>query len=162
MTYYKKGSWNAICLGCNEKKSSESFYIHSNGKPRKKCKQCHLKISAQWTSRNKIQRTLSAKSRLQNPEKKEKALEATRRWRIKNKAYDAHRSMMYRQRKTNQMPLWCDINKIKEIYLHCPAGHHVDHIVPLKGKFVSGLHVPWNLQYLPAKENLQKRNLYVG
>ena len=70
--------------------------------------------------------------------------------------------MMYRQRKTNQMPLWCDINKIKEIYLHCPAGHHVDHIVPLKGKFVSGLHVPWNLQYLPAKENLQKRNLYVG
>jgi hypothetical protein len=51
---------------------------------------------------------------------------------------------------------WDDV--ITLIYEDCPDGYHVDHIDPINAIDRSGLHVPWNLQYLPALDNHQKSN----
>jgi len=38
--------------------------------------------------------------------------------------------------------------------------HHVDHIIPLQGKKVSGLHVFSNLRVIPGSDNVKKSNKY--
>lgn len=93
-------------------------------------------------------------------------LESKRKW-AKTRKRDKIASMMYsRLRQSNMLkakPKWVDPKEIKEIYdSRCP-GQHVDHIVPLKGvdrksgvHIVCGLHVPWNLRVIEAKDNDSK------
>lgn len=74
----------------------------------------------------------------------------------------------YRSKKINATPNWLtelDLAKIESIYALAKTlerldgkKRHVDHIVPLRGKIVSGLHVPDNLQILTADENLSNNN----
>ncbi len=62
-----------------------------------------------------------------------------------------------------RVPMWQTADEKKQIqlfYQFCPIGMAVDHIVPLCGKMVSGLHVLSNLQYLTPEENSRKRNHY--
>lgn len=77
-----------------------------------------------------------------------------------NKEYMAFKSSKRRAAKLQRTPTWSDLEKIKEIYNNCPEGHHVDHIIPLQGEKVSGLHIPENLQYLTVEENLKKGNKF--
>lgn len=73
----------------------------------------------------------------------------------------AAKTAKYRANKLSATPIWITDAQLEEmvrIYKDCPKGHHVDHIIPLQGKEAKGLHVPWNLQYLPAKENQRKSN----
>lgn len=68
--------------------------------------------------------------------------------------------------KKNATPLWFSLDDAKQIrdifkqreQLTKQTGidHHVDHIIPLNGTTVCGLHVPWNLRIIPAIENLSK------
>ena len=73
----------------------------------------------------------------------------------------------YQTRKRNAIPKWANLEKIMAIYeiaawLTKESGEefHVDHIVPLQGKTVCGLHCEANLTLLPATENLSKSNRY--
>jgi len=66
---------------------------------------------------------------------------------------DKAMSARQRAKRLLRFPDWADEKAIYEIYENCPEGHDVDHIVPLLGKKVSGLHIPENLQYLPSYIN---------
>lgn len=74
------------------------------------------------------------------------------------KAYWTWFGALKRAKKRKATPAWADLEKIKEIYRQRPQGHHVDHIVPLVSPVVCGFHCEANLQYLPAKENMSKKN----
>lgn len=72
-----------------------------------------------------------------------------------------------RAAKLQRTPPWVDWDAVARLYdqaqrLSEQTGipHHVDHIIPLQGKRVSGLHVQGNLQILTATENSKKRNHY--
>jgi 5-methylcytosine-specific restriction endonuclease McrA len=93
-----------------------------------------------------------------------------KRWKKENVGLVMSATVKRRLSKINRTPNWLTVEDnwlIKEIYdlaslrsKVTKVAWHVDHIVPLQGKNVSGLHTPWNLQLLTAKENLKKRNSF--
>ena len=75
-----------------------------------------------------------------------------------------------RAAKLSATPTWlkqADLDEIYKIYLLCSCynivseeEYHVDHIVPLQGANVCGLHVPNNLQIIKAVDNIKKSNSF--
>jgi hypothetical protein len=72
-----------------------------------------------------------------------------------------------RAKAINRLPAWADKKAIKAIYenarrLTRETGlvHQVDHVVPLNGHYVSGLHVAANLRVIPGVENAKKHNYF--
>lgn len=91
---------------------------------------------------------------------KEMVKASSKKWRDENKEYKQHLNKKRELLVKNRIPKWADIEKIKEFYANRPSGFHVDHVIPISGKNVSGFHVIENLQYLPANENLKKSNSF--
>jgi len=74
----------------------------------------------------------------------------------KEKARRSARRSYFRQ----ATPAWADLKAIAQFYQGCPAGSEVDHVVPIKGRKVCGLHVIDNLQYLSTGANRSKLNRF--
>lgn len=103
---------------------------------------------------------LKGKSVVQRILHKEQKKEYQRKYTIENKGILAEKARLKRISSKDRQPPWANKDKIIEIYRECPEGYQVDHIIPLYGKNVSGLHVENNLQYLTSYENRVKANKF--
>lgn len=126
------------------------------------CMACSREKSAKWTLLNR-EKYLELKT-ASNDKRKLKNQAYARMWRQANpekkNAIEANR----RASKLQRTPAWANQSSIKMFYevadVLSRGGvlFHVDHIIPLKGKEVSGFHVENNLQILPWHHNLRKGN----
>jgi 5-methylcytosine-specific restriction endonuclease McrA len=146
------------------------------------CKACYdekqddnIERSRKWRSGNPEKSiVMSRRYRKENPDKTAETLKKRKQRYIEECGSEELYYKLHYQRyqdtfkessasRRSQCPPWVDKSELRQIYEACPEGHHVDHIHPIKGITpegwpVSGLHVPWNLQYLPAVDNIRKKN----
>jgi hypothetical protein len=89
-------------------------------------------------------------------------------WKARNSGKVAAYNVSRQNAKTGATPKWLTKEhheQIATIYLQAQiwtevtgVAYHVDHVIPLKGKNVCGLHVPWNLRSIKGEENIRKSN----
>lgn len=91
-----------------------------------------------------------------------------KQWRDSNRSNVLAACAKRRTLQLQRTPGWADDGAIKEVYKRRESisqitgiVHHVDHIIPLKGKTVCGLHVEYNLQVIARGANLEKGNKLV-
>ena len=162
-------------------------YNEANKEKRKAYRDANKeKINARskaWYEANKEKSINRAKARYQDNKEEKKAYDKAYRKANKEKIKDIKKAWceankekvnaLTAKRKASKLqrtPSWLtkeDWAEIEEFYkeaqrLREETGeeYHVDHIIPLQGKNISGLHVPSNLQILRATENLSKGNRY--
>ncbi len=130
----------------------------------------HIKASAkQWRERNKErERERDLRRRRSNPEGHRRRVKA---WADGNREKLNSVYAQRRARSKSATPPWLTqvergriLLKYKEakvMSLLTGIRHEVDHVIPLNGKSVSGLHVPWNLRVIPARENKRKSKKFL-
>jgi hypothetical protein len=156
------------CTLCNNLKPLSEYHKGKGYKDGIKsyCKSCAKEMNSNWAKNNpEKRRKITQKYKAKNREKLNKK---TREWFRKNpeklRGYLAKR----RAQRLNATPKWLskeDLKRIDDIYTSAKVlgekfkvNYHVDHIIPLNGENVCGLHVPWNLQLLEASLNIAKGN----
>ena len=141
------------CNHCKIKKWDSQFK-----KGNKLCFSCSVKQKA-YHEANKERRATTRKAYYEV--NKEKIAATVRAWREANPDKATAKLARYRASKLQRTPPWSDHNEINEVYAEAKMQQlTVDHIVPLQGELVSGLHVHNNLQLLTAAENSGKCNYY--
>lgn len=157
----RRREWDRNYLERHPEKRAESLLAYNNKAETKE------RVAA-W---HKANRDRVAASRKRWYEKNKKyADEQSRKYAQENPEWKAAQCAKRRSRKLRACPSWLTQEQLDEIevfykeakqrFKETGIPHHVDHIVPLQGKKVSGLHVPWNLQILSASENSKKNNRY--
>jgi len=154
----KDGYWN-MCKSCDRARS-RSYYQDNREEALEKGK-------AYGKANRHVTRKASKKYYYKN---RESNIQRKLDWCKNNPERAAAKAAEYRARKGKATPTWLSEEhkeQILRVYEHAHEcemltgdKYHVDHIVPLKGKNISGLHVPWNLQVLPADTNIAKSNSY--
>ena len=169
-----------VCPACGIEKPRSEYYKKLNTISHK-CKPCSLvaikkaapKYQGRYAERvlawKRKQTELDTDYNKRRKERKKERYEAQKhiinaarrnRYAVDND-YRAY-CLNWNARRRSNIPVWVNLETIKEFYKNCPEGFEVDHIVPLNGvidgRKVCGLHVPWNLQYLSAEENRKKYN----
>lgn len=146
----KKDGLMSYCKTCNSLKNF-SFYTRT-----KKASKTNIK-------RGKV--TVNEYAAIWRNENKEAVKKARDKWASKNTHKLREKNMRRYVSQTQQTPKWLNAGHKAEIegfYFFCQLfrNHQVDHIVPIRGKNVSGMHVPWNLQVLTAEQNRAKSNFF--
>ena len=119
-----------------------------------------------YSEKNKEKEATRLKEYTEN--NREKVRLAKQKWRKANQAHQNALLAKYRATKLKATPIWLSDEQhtdIKELYLMAkdlekifPWKQEIDHIIPLQGNKVCGLHVPWNLQILSSQANRKKGN----
>lgn len=151
-----------VCTSCKTEKSKSDFYASDAH-----CKVCRKARSAAYYEKNKDR--VQARHAVYSREKAEVKRARASAWAKENRARRAEICAAYYTSKAKAFVPWANRDRIGAFYdearrktLETGIQHHVDHIVPLQGRNVSGLHVEWNLQVIPAIDNARKRNKFAA
>ena len=129
-------------------------------------KKCRVKVYTRTPKCMKTRQIWAFNNR-EKRRKRGRQLASTLKYQLVKKQYKARPEIIKiynflaakrRAMKFKATPNWANLDKIKEIYLNCPKGFHVDHIIPLQSKKVCGLHVHNNLRIITARQNQLKSN----
>lgn len=156
-----------VCSCCNEEKLKEDF-----PKQRTLCKPCHNKktwhLKQKWKLLNpdKVLADRIRRSEIHKEIAKQHYQQNIELYKQKMRLYAQQNPIRfrvagakYRASKLRATPAWADLLLIKDVYLEAAYMQmQVDHIYPLAGKLVCGLHVWENLQLLPKTTNIKKSN----